>query len=757
MLTVAYREATLDRSNVYRCYKMFSEGREDVNDEERAGRPSTSTTDEKINEVEKMILANRRITVREVAEDLNISIGSCHPIFINDLGMRRVAAKFVPKLLNCDKKQHRMNIANEMLDSVRDDPNLLQRVTTGDEAWVYGYDVETKAQSSQWKLLQEPRPNKARQVRSNVKVLLTVFLDSRGVVHHEFFPQGRTKRPELWKNKNWLFHHDNAPAHTSLLVRDFLAKNNTLMMPQPPYSPDLAPCDFFLFPKLKRPMKGRGYATLDEIKTASKEELKKIFKNDFLKNNCDNLVPQNLTTGQQGTGKNLYVTHMFRLADNFFKDLELEAVHDSFFSNSMLVRPENRKVVCHASAWDFQDAKDFRIFVSSRNAENLKKYWVGWRDATNKKIRSQYIKFVELSNEVARANGFNDRGELWREPYESLTFEDDMAEQWEILRPFYLEMHAYVRMKLVKLYGEEVVKPDGPIPAHLLGNMWGENWNHLQDITRPFPDKQGVDITPDMVRRNLTAIQMFKISEDFFTSLGMKRMTPEFWHYSVLEKQEEDLVTVRHMMGNIQYFQHYANQPFAFQWGANPSFHEAIGEVLELSVVTPKHLHKIGFLDKVENDTETEINFLMFMTDFDPGAKNHVPDNTPLIRHFSSYILQFQLQEVLCREAGHLGPLHTYGSHAAGDKLAGLLRLGISIPWHDALARMTGGSGKLDARPLLNYFAPLWRHIRDSLGNSTVSWTSGDHNICPSTAVGQDIINHSPARPLYAHLLKINK
>ncbi|UYV83278.1 hypothetical protein LAZ67_23000391 [Cordylochernes scorpioides] len=265
---------------------MFSEGREDVNDEERAGRPSTSTTDEKNNEVEKMILVNRRITVREVAEDLNISIGSCHSIFINDLGMRRVATKFVPKLLNCDQKQHRMNIANEMLDSVRDDPNLLQRVITGDEAWVYGYDVETKAQSSQWKLPHEPRPIKARQ----------------GVVHHEFLPQGRTvnkeyylqvmrnlreairqKRPDMWKNKNWLLHHDNAPAHTSLLVRDILAKNNTLMIPQPPYSPDLAPCDFFLFPKLKRPMKGRRYATLDEIKTASKEELKKIFLNDFLK------------------------------------------------------------------------------------------------------------------------------------------------------------------------------------------------------------------------------------------------------------------------------------------------------------------------------------------------------------------------------------------------------------------------------------------------------------------------------------------
>ncbi|VEN52316.1 unnamed protein product [Callosobruchus maculatus] len=171
MLTVAYGKATLDQSNVYRWYKMFSEGREDVNDEERARRPSTSTTDENIDKVKKIVLANRRITVREVAEDLNISIGSCHSILTNDLGMSRVAAKF----------------------------------------------------------------------------------------------------------------HDNAPAHTSLLVREYLAKNNTIIVPQPPYSPDLAPCDFFLFPKLKRPVKGRRYATIEELKTASKEDLNKIRKTDFFK------------------------------------------------------------------------------------------------------------------------------------------------------------------------------------------------------------------------------------------------------------------------------------------------------------------------------------------------------------------------------------------------------------------------------------------------------------------------------------------
>ncbi|KAG5317259.1 MOS1T transposase, partial [Pseudoatta argentina] len=164
------KQTTLDRSNVYRWYKMFSEGREDVNDEERAGRPSTSTTDENIDKVKKIVLANRRITVREVAEDLNISIGLYHSIFTNDLGMRT-------KIGFC--------------------------------------------------------------------TMITPLL-------------------------------------THSLVREFLAKNNTLMMPQLPYSPDLASCDFFLFPKLKRPMKGR-YATIEEIKTASKEELNKITKNDFLK------------------------------------------------------------------------------------------------------------------------------------------------------------------------------------------------------------------------------------------------------------------------------------------------------------------------------------------------------------------------------------------------------------------------------------------------------------------------------------------
>ena len=132
------------------------------------GWPSTSTTNENTEAVKKTVMGNRRVTIREVAEDVGISVGSCHAIFSDILGLKRAAAKFVRKLMNFDQKTRRMTIAQEMLNDVKDDPDLLKKVITGDESWVYGYDVETKAQSSQWKHTESQRPKKTRQARSNV-------------------------------------------------------------------------------------------------------------------------------------------------------------------------------------------------------------------------------------------------------------------------------------------------------------------------------------------------------------------------------------------------------------------------------------------------------------------------------------------------------------------------------------------------------------------------------------------------------------
>ena len=184
--------------------------------------------------------------------------------------MHRVASKFVPRVLTEDQKANRVNISQELLDRVSVDENFLKTIVTGDETWVYGYDVETKAQSSQWVAQGSPRPKEARMSRPYMKVMMVVFFDWQGVIHYEFIPRGQTvnkefylavlkrlreavrrKRPQLWTNQSWVLHHDNAPAHSPFLVRNFLAKNEMTVVPQPPYPPDLAPADFFLFPKLE--------------------------------------------------------------------------------------------------------------------------------------------------------------------------------------------------------------------------------------------------------------------------------------------------------------------------------------------------------------------------------------------------------------------------------------------------------------------------------------------------------------------------
>ena len=132
-------------------YNRFKEDREDVNDNAGPGHPSTSTADENIEAVKKMILNNHRITIREVADDVCISFGSCQATFTNVLVMKRATAQIVPKLLSFVQKKHDIDIAQDMLTTLNNDPDLLKKVTTSDESCLYSYDIDTKAQSSQCK------------------------------------------------------------------------------------------------------------------------------------------------------------------------------------------------------------------------------------------------------------------------------------------------------------------------------------------------------------------------------------------------------------------------------------------------------------------------------------------------------------------------------------------------------------------------------------------------------------------------------
>ena len=174
MLQQAFRDECISRTQCFEWYIHFKTGRTSIAEDPRSGRPSTSTDSVHIDAVRHLILQNRRLTIREIAEYVCISFESCQAILTEKLNMHCVATKFVPCVLTGDQKANRVNISQELLDCVSVDENFLKTILTGDETWVYGYDVKTRAQSSQWVGQGSPRPKKAR---SNMKVMLLVFFD----------------------------------------------------------------------------------------------------------------------------------------------------------------------------------------------------------------------------------------------------------------------------------------------------------------------------------------------------------------------------------------------------------------------------------------------------------------------------------------------------------------------------------------------------------------------------------------------------
>ena len=297
-LQEAYGEECLSRAQTFRWFKDFSEGRTSVDDVSRSGRPSTSRNDENVERVRDLIRSDRRLTVRLIADSLDLNHTTVHQILINDLGMRKISAKFVPKNLTLEQKDNRRDVSLDILQRIESDREFLSNVITGDESWIFEYDPETKRQSQEWHTSSSPRPKKARMSKSKIKTMLICFFDSHGVVHKEFVPQGQTVNQHFYRavlerlrkrvarvrpdiKDTWMLHHDNAPCHTALSVTEFLARKSIPVVPQPPYSPDLSPCDFFLFPRLKSKLKGHHFETLENIKKAVTDELKNISVEEF--------------------------------------------------------------------------------------------------------------------------------------------------------------------------------------------------------------------------------------------------------------------------------------------------------------------------------------------------------------------------------------------------------------------------------------------------------------------------------------------
>lgn len=250
MLQEAFKDDCISRSQSGRWHKAFKEGQEEVADEPRSGRPTTARTDENVNRVCEVLRSDRRLSIQYIADTLNMSTFAVHGIVTENLQMRKVCAKLVPKVLTEDQKELRVSRCQELLDLIQNEPDFLNSVVTGDESWMFEYDPESKRQSSEWHSKSSPRPKKARMSKSRIKTMLIVFFDVRGIVHFEFVPQGETVNSAFYLEvlkrlkrrvarvradiKDAIkLHHDNAPSHTAFIVANYLARSNPGGPPAP--------------------------------------------------------------------------------------------------------------------------------------------------------------------------------------------------------------------------------------------------------------------------------------------------------------------------------------------------------------------------------------------------------------------------------------------------------------------------------------------------------------------------------------------
>jgi peptidyl-dipeptidase A len=447
-----------------------------------------------------------------------------------------------------------------------------------------------------------------------------------------------------------------------------------------------------------------------------------------------------------------------------------------------------------------------KTMAESRKYDELLDAWTGWH-STSPAIKDKYARYVELGNKGAKEIGFDDMGALWRAGYDMPpeNFEKDIERLWQQVKPLYDELHCYVRGKLQEKYGKDKVPEGAPIPAHLLGNMWAQEWNNIYDVVEPYKGQPSLDVSKKLKEKKYDSVKMTKLGESFFTSLGFDPLPATFWERSLfskprdrevvchasawdpnwnndlrvkvcLEPTEEDLITIHHELGHDYYFHQYYKLPILFQQGANDGFHEGIGDTLALSV-TPAYLKGLGLLDTVPDNDKARINQQMKMalekiaflpfgllidkwrwdvlsgktpkakyneawwelrkkyqgiaapvarseSDFDAGAKFHVPASTPYVRYFLARIYQFQFHRALCKAAGNkesLDKCSIYGNKAAGAKLMAMLSMGASKPWPEALEAI--GDGKsADAAALLEYFAPLSAFLKEQNKGQKCGW-----------------------------------
>lgn len=282
------------------------------------------------------------------------------------------------------------------------------------------------------------------------------------------------------------------------------------------------------------------------------------------------------------------------------------------------------------------------LMQNTRDYDELEEYWAGWR-TISPPMRDKYQRYVELVNEGAGELGYSDLGEMWRAGFDMspTEFKGEATKLWEQVKPLYKELHCAVRAKLGELYGEDKVPQDGPIPAHLLGNMWAQEWGFIYDIMEPYPGVSDLDIDTTLKTKNYSPQEMVRSAENFYVSLGMPRLPDTFWERSQFSKPRDrevvchasawgldggndlrikmcikqtydELRVIYHELGHNYYQAAYKNQEPLFQGGAHSGFHEAIGDTITLSM-TPQYLQEVGLISSVAESEKAVINRQMMM------------------------------------------------------------------------------------------------------------------------------------------------
>jgi peptidyl-dipeptidase A len=282
------------------------------------------------------------------------------------------------------------------------------------------------------------------------------------------------------------------------------------------------------------------------------------------------------------------------------------------------------------------------VLESSRNYDELLDAWTGWH-STARPLRADYARYVELANDGARGFGFEDLGAMWRSNYDmsAAEFQREAARLYGQVQPLYKELHCYTRNKLQQKYGAEKVPSGKPIPAHLLGNMWAQQWDAIYELLEPYPGVSSLDVDSALEKQSYDAVKMTKSAESFYKSIAFPALPQTFWERSMLTQPRdrdvqchasawhmdgkddvrikqcirptyEELRTIYHELGHVYYDLWYKDQPFLFQNGAHEGFHEAIGDTVNLSM-TPAYLAQIGLVSEAGTSREAVINQQMKM------------------------------------------------------------------------------------------------------------------------------------------------